>query len=319
MRGYMARLGNYTFSINTAAFQQLSRSSSYRWQAVNRIGRKPAQQNTGQGADTIKLQGTIYPYFRGGLGQLAMMRAQAGKGIALPLVYTDTQAGQFAGNFCITEIEETRTVFFEDGKPRKIEFSLSLVEYGEDGEDWAVTQTGLMKKNLSKIAASKSLFPTITGNAALDQAFSKARSLVGDIANGSGSVLANLKTQLTTAQSFATELGDQFLTVKNAIIEGIDSATGIRGSCSAALSLLGDVPDISRITAATTILTEDIAQGVQSVTRSSNAITTVFGSLSSQPADLVTCLRSSSRSIGQLSRLCTDTTIAAQRIRRSLE
>ena len=32
----------------------------------------------------------------------------------------------------MTAIEETRTVFFDDGTPRRIEFRLSLVEYGED-------------------------------------------------------------------------------------------------------------------------------------------------------------------------------------------
>lgn len=132
MRTYMARLGSFTFGIDTAAFQELQRSSTYRWQAKDRIGRKPAQQNTGQGADTISLSGVIYPHYRGGLGQIAALRQQAATGEPLPLIYADETVGQYLGRWCVTAIEETRTVFFDDGTPRRIEFRLSLVEYGED-------------------------------------------------------------------------------------------------------------------------------------------------------------------------------------------
>lgn len=132
MRTYMARLGNFEFELDTAAFKTLTRVSTYNWKGQDRIGRKPAQQFTGEGADTIELNGTIYPHFRGGLGQVGDLRAQAGLGVPLPLVYAFETVGQYAGLWCITEIEETRTVFFEDGLPRRIDFRLSLVEYGED-------------------------------------------------------------------------------------------------------------------------------------------------------------------------------------------
>lgn len=128
----MARLGAFSFGIDTAAFQQLQRTSTYRWQAQERVGRKPAQQNTGRGADTITLSGVIYPHYRGGLGQIEQMRQQAGSGSPLRLIYAFDSVGQYCGRWCITSISETRTVFFDDGTPRRIEFQLSLVEYGED-------------------------------------------------------------------------------------------------------------------------------------------------------------------------------------------
>jgi phage protein U len=128
----MARLGGFTFGIDTAAFQELQRASTYRWKAKERIGRKPAQQNTGQGADTISLSGVIFPHYRGGLGQIESLRQQASTGNPLPLIYAFESVGQYCGLWCVTAIEETRTVFFDDGRPRKIEFRLSLVEYGED-------------------------------------------------------------------------------------------------------------------------------------------------------------------------------------------
>ena len=132
MRTYMARLGAFEFGIDTAAFQSLQRQSAYQWKDQPRIGRKPAQQLTGVAADTISLSGVIYPHYRGGLSQVAQLREQAALGLPLPLIYCDELAGQYLGLWCITEVGETRTVFFEDGSPRKIEFSLSLVEYGED-------------------------------------------------------------------------------------------------------------------------------------------------------------------------------------------
>lgn len=132
MRTYMARLGSFSFGIDTAAFQELQRVSTYRWQAQNRIGRKPAQQNTGQGADTINLTGVIYPHWRGGLGQIETLRALAAAGEPLALIYAFETIGQYCGRWCVTEIRDTRTVFFDDGTPRKIDFDIALVEYGDD-------------------------------------------------------------------------------------------------------------------------------------------------------------------------------------------
>lgn len=132
MRTYMARLGDFQFGIDTAAFTDLQRSSAYRWEAKNRIGRQPAMQNVGRGADTISLSGTIYPHWRGGLGQMAALRDMAATGEPQPLVYAFETSGQYCGLWCIESIEETRTILFENGAPRKIDFRVTLKEYGED-------------------------------------------------------------------------------------------------------------------------------------------------------------------------------------------
>lgn len=128
----MGILGDFRFSATTAAFQSLQRQSAYRWQSVDRVGRKPAQQFLGAGADKITLQGVIFPHYRGGLSQVSRMREMAGRGKPLPLTYTLDRVGQYCGLWCIAEISEGRTVFFSNGAPRKIEFSLALIEYGED-------------------------------------------------------------------------------------------------------------------------------------------------------------------------------------------
>ena len=76
----MMALGVYRFSLTSAAYQELRRSNAYRWQAQERLQRLPAQQFVGPGNETLDLKGTIYPHYQGGMKQLDLMRAQAGRG-----------------------------------------------------------------------------------------------------------------------------------------------------------------------------------------------------------------------------------------------
>jgi len=126
---YLMKLGEYTFAIGSAAYQSLKRSTGYRWQAQTRLGRLPARQYLGKGEDTLNLEGTLYPYFKGGLQQLDAMRAEAGKGQPLMLI---DGSGQIWQQWVIVHIEQTHTALFENGTPRKIAFRLQLARYGED-------------------------------------------------------------------------------------------------------------------------------------------------------------------------------------------
>lgn len=130
----MMILGTYRFCISNAAYQSLARTTEYKWEELRRLGSEPALQFTGTGTETITLEGVIYPQFKGGLRQIALMRAQAGLGIPLMLISGN---GSAFGRWCITAVAETQTYFLPDGTPRKIAFSLSLKKYGEE------KQTGL--------------------------------------------------------------------------------------------------------------------------------------------------------------------------------
>ena len=130
MAEVMLALGTFRFSVDTAAYQQLRRTVEYRWPAQARAGRRDARQFTGIGAETVHLDGVIYPHYKGGLGQLAAMRTLAGQG--KPQLLTDG-TGVVWGKFCIERVEETQSLFFADGTPRKQEFRISFSNYGEDG------------------------------------------------------------------------------------------------------------------------------------------------------------------------------------------
>lgn len=124
----MMALGSFRFSLSTAAYQELTRTNSWRWPTVDRIGARPSSQFVGPGDDSVSMNGRIYPHFKGGLGQIDAMRAVADKGEPQMLV---DGAGRVWGKYVITEIRETQGTFFSNGAPRCQDFDLSLQAYGE--------------------------------------------------------------------------------------------------------------------------------------------------------------------------------------------
>ncbi|MFW5499579.1 MULTISPECIES: phage tail protein [unclassified Maridesulfovibrio] len=127
----MMKLGAYKFSMITAAYDNLVRTTSYRWAKQERISREPALQFVGPGDDTLELSGVIFPQFLGGLEQLNNMRAEAGKG--KPLMLVDGR-GKVWGKYVIEEVREEQTAHFKGGAPKKQQFSLRIAKYGEDAK-----------------------------------------------------------------------------------------------------------------------------------------------------------------------------------------
>lgn len=127
----MMALGEFRFALETAAYERLVLSQSWRWPKHDRITRDPALQFVGLDTAEIALEGVIYPSFKGGLGQIERLRAMADEG--RPLLLTDG-LGRVWGKWAIERIEDARTHFTDDGQPRKIEFRLTLKAYGEDGQ-----------------------------------------------------------------------------------------------------------------------------------------------------------------------------------------
>lgn len=125
----MMALGDYRFSIATAAFEEFKRSTPYKWTEEERAGRRPAMKFMGPGKETLEISGTIYPAYKGGLGQVDAMRREGGQG--KPLMLVDGR-GAVWGKWCIEGIEEDQAFFLPGGIPRKQNFRLSLSAYGED-------------------------------------------------------------------------------------------------------------------------------------------------------------------------------------------
>lgn len=126
----MMALGTFRFGVNRAAYQHFTRSARWRWEQLDRVGRKPAQQYLGPNADEITLEGVIYPHFKGGLRQIELMRLVADQG--QPLILVDG-LGWIWERWVITSITETKSVFLAEGAARRIDFSVQLKAYGSDG------------------------------------------------------------------------------------------------------------------------------------------------------------------------------------------
>lgn len=129
MADVMLTLGTYQFSIDTAAYQQFERTTEHSWAEQARFGQGPLLQYTGFGAEKIKLDGVIYPRFRGGLVQLDRMRNDAGKGVPFTLI---SALGYVLGDFVIEKVTERQTEFVMSGLPQKVEFTLELKRYDND-------------------------------------------------------------------------------------------------------------------------------------------------------------------------------------------
>lgn len=129
MFGTLLLLGPFRFSLATAAYDELSRSSGYDWKEIERVGAGPALQYTGPKAETVTLRGRIIPGFTGGVEQVAQMRALAGLG--QPLFMVDGM-GRVHGNWVIESVADTGTAHFRDGYPRMVTFDLALKKY-DDG------------------------------------------------------------------------------------------------------------------------------------------------------------------------------------------
>ena len=119
----------YYFNLDTAAFEELSRTTDFRWASQERLTRRPAQQAIGMGEERIKLKGSIYPGFKGGLKQLDTLRSI---GAQLQPLGLTTGYGDVLGTWCLKSIEEEQGAFLQGGIPRKQAFTLEFVRYGDD-------------------------------------------------------------------------------------------------------------------------------------------------------------------------------------------
>lgn len=123
------KLKPYYFNLDTAAFDELTRKTAFRWAGQERLTREIAQQAVGQGEDKLTIKGAIFPLFRGGIGQLNELRS-IGRRLQ-PLTLT-TGYGEVLGTWCLLSVDEEQGALLPGGIPRKQGFNLEFVAYGND-------------------------------------------------------------------------------------------------------------------------------------------------------------------------------------------
>lgn len=124
----MMALGFFIFSIHTLAYQSMSRSVNWRHPSNSRIGARPAYQFVGVGEESITLSGWIATELKGSSLSLTVLEKMADTGKAFTLI---SGMGWFYGAYVIEEITEDRTIFFSNGFPRRIDFTIKLKKVDE--------------------------------------------------------------------------------------------------------------------------------------------------------------------------------------------
>lgn len=119
----MMALGTFVFSLPTLTYQKLQHATAWRHASSERVGARAAHQYLGPGEETIELDGMVAAELTGDTASLQTLRELADEGRPLAMV---DGTGKVHGAFVITGLTEGKSLFFQDGAARKIDFQLSL-------------------------------------------------------------------------------------------------------------------------------------------------------------------------------------------------
>ncbi len=125
----MMILGMFPFALQTTPYQTSNQSNTWRHVKNDRVGKSPRYQYIGPDEEPITLSGTLYPEISGGDVSLTTLKTMAYTGRAWPLI---EGTGKIYGMYVIDGLTQNRTEFFQDGKARKIDFTLTLKKVSED-------------------------------------------------------------------------------------------------------------------------------------------------------------------------------------------
>ncbi len=136
----MMSWGFFVFGLETLPYQQLQRSASWRHPTNSRVGLRSATQYIGQGDETITLSGVLLPEITGGQLSVELARTMADRGEAWPLI---ARTGKLYGLFVCEGFDDNASEFFDNGAPKKIDFTMKLKRVGDDQTDLIGALTGL--------------------------------------------------------------------------------------------------------------------------------------------------------------------------------
>lgn len=120
-------LGDFVFSLaNKMAYDSLVRSSSGGWVNIDITNAKPLSHNTGQGLETITIEGKVF----GSPGMQSLNQLRQLQSTRQPQTLVDGE-GNNLGRWKIMAVRENQKKIIDDGTALVINFSLSLEEYAD--------------------------------------------------------------------------------------------------------------------------------------------------------------------------------------------
>lgn len=298
----MLTLGGYQFGLDTAAFQELNRTTEWRWPSQDVFESRPAVQFTGWGDDTITLPGVIYPEYWGGTGQLDTLRALGDSGQPQQLL---DGRGNVLGDWVVTQVTERQSIFAQRGVGRKQEFTVQLKRYGRDD----------VARVIGVAAATAAAVTTTAGQAAgvATNAASRAGQAVTALQNAAASVQAIVSSVTTPLSKTLAAIGQATSAAKTVQQVAKDS--------QAAIKALGSIKNLSQAQAAVGGLTRAAGEASQIATTASSVInlTTQAMQANSEAASAISTVQSALVEVNKFAIGSSNTRADSEAITRTFE
>lgn len=297
----MMQLGSFQFMLSTAVYQELQRSTEWRWPSQDRFGEMPVLQYTGPGADTITLPGVIFPEWNGGVVQLDAMRALGDAGQPHPLVAGN---GASMGRWVVERVDEGQTVFAAAGVPRRVEFTLQLRRFPDDGA------AGIM--------ALATAFGGVSVPAGATGALAQVRGLAGSVSSAAASLSSTLAKAATAVQSAVAPYTEVARDALGAVNRSLGVVGELQGVANQTLALIGVRPiQINALLGAENLAARanralSSAESASAVLRTSSAR---LGQIAGVPASATRAMQSAQAAANSTVRLTRDTAVQASTIK----
>ena len=138
-------LGDFSFDLKSLNPNTLSRTTEYNWGTSERVGDLPNLQNLGASNDQIEIEGMFYPQFNSGTitkkyTSIDDLRNSTLCTMSNALI---SDSGDILGRYVITQIKETQSYFDASGKPKKVEFAITLRRSPEESATTTLISDGV--------------------------------------------------------------------------------------------------------------------------------------------------------------------------------
>lgn len=266
----MMILGPYPFGLNTAAFQELNRSTEWRWPSQDVFEGVPALQFTGYGKDTITLPGVIFPEYWGGTGQVEALRGLADGGQPQTLI---DGRGNVLGEFVITGVQERQSVFAGAGVALRQEFTVTLERYSR-GLPAVIQGGGAAGAQIAIDNATTADESAREAAAAQAEAENAARIAANTGALGSAS-FASLTAAAASIDALVGSVVTPLTGVISAVNQGIGVARSLQTTATVAqqtVKRLGSISSLSDAQAALNGLILTTGSAAQAATTASRTV-----------------------------------------------
>ena len=122
MTRIMAMIGDFQFTIEKKPFNKFSRTKEYSFAEIPKVNYYTGEQSVGKDTETLNISGQLIT-IKSGLNPLERLYQIADKKQSVAFIFG---YGEVLGDFKIIKVQEDKSLFLEDGKSVKVDFSIEM-------------------------------------------------------------------------------------------------------------------------------------------------------------------------------------------------